>query len=152
VLAVQATNSFFQTYWLAQGGERALADLRRDTYAPLIRLPMAFFAARRVGELARRIAPHPSQIPGTLTAAVPQLLRQFVLLLGGVTLIALTSGRLTLVMLCSFPVLMLLAALFGRLIRASSKDAQDKLAETNVVVEETLQGIAGVKSFANEAY
>src|SRR5262245_10974927 len=42
VLAVQALCSSFQTYWLAEAGERCLADLRRDTYARLIRLPMAF--------------------------------------------------------------------------------------------------------------
>src|SRR5262249_48931214 len=55
VLAVQAGCSFIQTYWLAQAGERSLADLRRDTYARLIRLPMTFFGERRVGELSARI-------------------------------------------------------------------------------------------------
>src|SRR5437868_5258005 len=51
LLALQATFSFGHTYLLATVGERSLADLRRDTYARLIRLPMAFFANRRVGEL-----------------------------------------------------------------------------------------------------
>ena len=150
VLAAQAICTFFQTYWLAQVGERALADMRRDTYARLIRLPMGFFANRRVGELTSRLAADLSQIQSTLTASVPQFLRQFVLVAGGVTLIAYTSGRLTLVMLSSFPVLMGAAVVFGRAVRNISLEAQDKLAETNVIVEETLQGIASVKAFANE--
>ena len=41
--------------------------------------------------------------------------------------------------------------IFGRLIRRTAKDAQDRLAESNVIVEETLQGIASVKAFANES-
>jgi ABC transporter fused permease/ATP-binding protein len=152
VLAVQAGCSFFQTYWLAQAGERSLADLRRDTYERLIRLPMAFFGERRVGELSGRIATDLSQIQSTLTGSVPQFLRQLVLLVGGVTLIALTSGRLTLIMLASFPVMMAAAVVFGRLTRRISREAQDRLADANVVVEETLQGIASVKAFTNEEH
>src|SRR5262249_47730703 len=147
VLAIQACCSFFQTYWLAEGGQRALANLRQDTYAPLICLPMAFFLERRGGELASPIAADPSEIQGTLTSAIPQFLRQLVMMAGGVTLILLTSPRLTLVMISSFPVLLVAAIVFGRFIRKIAKEGQDKLAETNVVVEETLQGIASVKAF-----
>jgi len=152
VLAVQATCSFFQTYWLAEVGERSLANLRQDTYAHLIRLPMTFFNQRRVGELASRLASDLSMIQGMLTGLVPQFFGQLIVLVGGVVLIALTSGRLTVVMLISLPVVIGMAAVFGRATRAVSRETQDKLAETNVVVEETLQGIASVKAFANEGF
>ncbi len=55
-------------------------------------------------------------------------------------------------MLSVFPALIGIAVVFGRLIRRNSKEAQDRLADGNVVVEETLQGIASVKAFANEEY
>ena len=55
-------------------------------------------------------------------------------------------------MLSVFPVLIGIAVVFGRLIRRNSKEAQDRLADSNVIVEETLQGIASVKAFANEDY
>ena len=154
VLAVQAVCSFFQTYRLAEVGERSLADLRRDTYARLIRLPMAFFASRRVGELASRLAADLSLIQQTFTNTVPQFVGQLVMLGGGSrVLITLTSGAgLTLVMLSSVPVVIGLAVVFGRLTRKISREAQDRLADTNVAVEETLQGIASVKAFANEDY
>ena len=152
VLALQAAFSFFQSALFAEVGERALADLRRDTYGKLIRLPMAFFAQRRVGELSGRIAGDLAQIEATLVGIVPQFLRQLVLLVGGVAIIAATSGRLALVMLSSFPVLIGVAIVFGRWIRKLSREAQDRLGESNVVVEETLQGIATVKAFTNENY
>jgi ABC transporter fused permease/ATP-binding protein len=152
VLAGRAAFSFVQSYWLAQVGERSLADLREDTYARLVRLPMAFFGQRRVGELSSRLTADLAQIQEALTTAAPQLVYQLTLLVGGVVLIALTSGRLTLVMLVSVPVLVLATVAFGRAIRRLSREAQDKLADANVVVEETLQGIASVKAFANEGY
>ncbi len=152
VLAGRAVFSFVQSYWLAQVGERSLADLREDTYARLVRLPMAFFGQRRVGELTSRLTADLAQIQEALTTAAPQLVYQLTLLIGGVVLIALTSGRLTLVMLVSVPVLVLATVAFGRAIRRLSREAQDKLADANVVVEETLQGIASVKAFANEGY
>ena len=152
ILAVRAACSFAQTYWLAQVGERSLADLRQDTYARLLRLPVSFFAQRRVGELSSRVATDLAQIQDALTGAIPSFLRQVVILTGGVTLFATTSGRLTMVMLGSVPPLVAAAALFGRAVRRQSRDAQDRLAAANVVVEETLQGISGVKAFTNEGF
>lgn len=152
VLAIQALCSYMQSFWLAEVGERSLAQLRRDTYSHLIRLPMAFFAQRRVGELASRIATDLTLLQGTLTGAVPQFLGQVVFFAGAITLIALTSGRLTLLMLTTVPVAMGIAIVFGRMTRKVSKETQDKLADTNVVIEETLQGIASVKAFGNEPF
>jgi ATP-binding cassette subfamily B protein len=152
VLAVQAAFAFLRFLWFAEVGERSLADLRRDTFGRLVHLPMTFHSQRRVGELASRIAADLSQIQHTLIDAVPQFLRQSVILVGGVVLIAVTSLRLTGVMLVSVPVLMVIAVLFGNFIRRLAREAQDRLADSNVVVEETLQNIASVKAFTNEEY
>jgi ATP-binding cassette subfamily B protein len=152
VLALQATFSFAQGVTFSRVAERCLADLRKDTYAHLVRLPMSFHAQRRVGELASRIAADLAIIQDTLLTTLPHFLRQLAMLVGGVALIAWTSGKLTLVMLSTFPALIAIAVVFGRFIRKNSKEAQDRLADSGVVVEETLQGIATVKAFANEGY
>jgi ABC-type multidrug transport system fused ATPase/permease subunit len=149
---LQALCSFNSALAFNRVGQSALADLRRECYGRLISLPMVFFGQRRVGELTSRVSTDIAQIEGALIDALPQLCRQSVFLLGGITLISLTSGRLTLVMLGTLPVLIAAAVFFGRRLRRYSRETQDRLAATNTIVEETLQAIASVKAFANEAF
>ncbi len=151
-LALQAVFTYIQVIWFNEAGEKALVQIRRDTYSRLVALPMSFFAQRRVGELASRISADLTQIEETLTNSTPQFLRQSTLLLGSLAFIIFTNGRLTLVMLACFPPIILAAIFFGKKLRGVSKKAQDQLADSNTVVEETLQGIANVKAFTNEPY
>ncbi len=152
VLFVQAFVSFFRILWFVQVAERSLADIRRDTYFKLITLPMNFFSNRRVGELNSRISADLSQIQDTLTTTIAEMTRQLVLLVGGIVFLAIVSFKLTLALMAVLPVLIITAVFFGRFIRKLSRNAQDKLAESNTIVEETLQGIANVKAFVNESF
>ncbi|MGF7072581.1 ABC transporter ATP-binding protein [Mucilaginibacter sp. 3215] len=152
ILFAQAFVSFFRVVWFVQVAEKSLADIRRDTYFKLITLPMNFFANRRVGELNSRISADLSQIQDTLTTTFAEMIRQLVIMIGSTTLLAIVSIKLTLALLAILPFLVAFAVFFGRFIRKLSREAQDKLAESNTIVEETLQGIANVKAFVNEAY
>lgn len=151
-LACQATLTFFSSYSFNRVGESAVVGLRLELYERLLALPMKFFGERRVGELASRLSNDLAQIQDTLTFIFAAAIRQSMMLVGGVAMIALTSGRLALVMISSFPVLILFAVFFGRRIRRLSRAAQDQLAESATIIEETLQGIANVKAFTNEQY
>ncbi len=152
ILAVQAGLAYFHSLSFATVGQRSLVDLRRDTYARLISLPMTFFANRRVGELASRLSADLIQIEDTLITILPQFIRQSTILIGGIALIAKTSLKLTGVMLASLPLVIVVAVVFGRKTRKIARDAQDRLADTATIVEETLQGIVNVKAFSNEGY
>ncbi len=151
-LAIQALLTFFYSYAFNQVGEHAVVRVRRELYARLLSLPMRFHGEHRVGELTSRLSNDLTLLADTLCGTIPQALRQAMMLVGGVAMIALTSMRLSLVMLCSFPVLMLVAVFVGRKVRRVSREAQDRLAESATVVEETFQGIANVKAFSNEAH
>ena len=152
ILFIQSFVSFFRIRFFVEVAEKALSDIRKDTYFRLITLPMNFFANRRVGELNSRISADLSQIQDTLTTTLAEMFRQIVLLIGGVTLLFVVSYQLTLLNLVILPILVVSAVIFGRFIRKVSREAQDQLAESNTVVQETLQGIANVKAFVNEAY
>jgi len=60
------------------------------------------------------------------------------------------SWKLTLFMLATFPIIVIAALVFGRYIRVLSRKVQDRLAEANTIVEESLQSISIVKAFTNE--
>ena len=152
LLVVQAVFSYFRVLLFVEVAQKSLADLRKALYGNLIRLPMGFFNKSRVGELSSRIAADISQIQDTFTLTFAELTRGLVTLVVGVVIIFVISTKLTLLMLGTFPVLMVAAIFFGRFIRKLSKAAQDSLADANVVVEESLQGVQNVKAFTNETY
>jgi len=152
VLFGQAFVSFFRILWFVNVAERSLADIRRDTYFKLITLPMNFFSNRRVGELNSRISADLSQIQDTLTTTIAEMIRQAVLLIGGIAAMAIISVKLAIALLVLLPPLIVFAMFFGKFIRKLSRQAQDKLAESNTIIEETLQGIANVKAFVNESF
>lgn len=152
LLIAQSIFSFFRVYLFVQVVENSLADLRKELYAHLVRLPMSFFSQQRVGELNSRISSDVSSLTETFTTSIAEFIRQVILIVGGVIFLAFISWKLTLIMLAVVPVVAILAIFFGRKIRKISRATQDKLAESNTIVEETLAGIASVKAFTNEAF
>lgn len=152
LLLFQAFSSYFRVVLFVRVAEKALAALRQATYDKLLRLPMAFYGGRRVGELNSRISSDITQLQETFTITLAEFIRQLIIIVGGITLLMYTSVQLTLFMLAILPVIVIAAVLFGRFIRKYSKRVQAEVADSNTIVEETLQGMATVKAFANEHY
>jgi ABC-type multidrug transport system fused ATPase/permease subunit len=150
LLVIQSIASFFRILIFVDVTEKSLAHIRQDVYKHLIQLPMSFFAEKRVGELNSRIASDTSQIQETLTTTLAEFFRQIAMIVGGITILALTSVKLTIFIIAVIPTLMIIAVIFGRFIRRYSKTVQNEVAESNTIVEETLQGIQTVKAFVNE--
>ena len=152
VIVAQAVFSYFRVVLFNRVAEKTLADLRQSAFNHLIRLPMKFFQQRRVGELNSRLSSDITLLQDALTTTLAEFIRQIIIIGGGVTLLMLTSFKLTLFMLAIVPLIMILVVVFGRYIRKLSKLAQSQVAESNTVVEETLQGIQSVKVFTNEFF
>ncbi len=152
VLAVQTFFSFMRIYVFTDVGENALADMRKDIYQRMITMPMEFFAQRRVGELSSRISADFSQIQDAVTSVLAEVLRGVLILIIGMGLIFYISPKLTLLMLSVVPVIVAMAIFFSKRIRSVSRQTQDQLADSNTIVQETLQGISNVKAFSNEWY
>src|SRR5215218_3085491 len=151
-LSVQTVFSFMRVYLLTEVGEKSLADMRKDVYSKLLSMPMHFFAEKRVGELSNRIASDLSQIQDAISFTLAEFLRGIFVLTIGLLFIFWISAKLALVMLSVVPIIAVLAVLFGRRIRKMARKAQDQLAESGTIVQETFQGISIVKAFTSERH
>ncbi|WP_211338128.1 ABC transporter ATP-binding protein [Mangrovibacterium diazotrophicum] len=152
VLVLQAISSFIRTNMFVRVTSKTLASIRQYTYSHLIRLPMSFFLKRRVGELNSRISSDISLLEDTLTSTVADFLRTMLIIAGGITFLFFISAQLTLFMLAVLPVVVIIAVVFGRFIKGYSKKVQQGVADSNTIVEETLQGVQNVKAYANEFF
>jgi ATP-binding cassette, subfamily B, bacterial MsbA len=150
--AIQAIFGFVRSYLFAFASERILADIRTQIYTHLIRLPLTFFDNRRTGELVSRVTSDVTVIQTATTTSLTELLRQGMILIGGIAIIAITNPKLTAVILAIVPVVVLLTVFYGRYVRRMSTKVQDKLADANSVLEETLSAIRIVQSFARESF
>lgn len=152
LLTLQSLLSYFRVQIFAIVSEKSIALLRKDLFSKLITLPIAFLEQRRVGELTSRITNDVTKIQQVVSVTFAEFLRQIILLVGGVGIILFTMSRLALIMLATFPLAVLVAMYMGRRLRKLMRARQDQLAQTNVVVEETMQSIQTVKAYTNEGF
>ena len=150
ILVLQAFTSYFRVLLFANVSEKGMADIRKALYDKLITQPTAFFDQNRVGELTSRSTADVQQLQDVLSITLAELIRQVIILLVGFIYLAWMAPELLLVMISTFPVVIIIAMVFGRYIRTLSRKRQDKLAETSTILEETLQAISVVKAFTNE--
>ena len=152
LLIAQALFSYFRILLFVNVAENALAKLRQDTFNHLIQLPISFFSKNKIGELNSRISADIILLQETFTTTFAELFRQIIIITGGIICLSFISIKLTLFMLSVLPSIIILAVYFGKKIKSFSKKVQQEIAESNNIVEETLQGIRIVKSFTNEAF
>ncbi|MBL7736707.1 MAG: ATP-binding cassette domain-containing protein [Chitinophagaceae bacterium] len=149
-LGIQTIFSFMRVYLLTEVGEKSLANMRKDVFSKLLSMPMSYFSEKRVGELSNRISSDLSQIQDAISFTLAEFLRGIFTLTIGLFFIFWISAKLALVMLAVVPVVAILAVFFGRYIRKMAKKAQDQLAESGAIVQESFQGITVVKAFTSE--
>jgi len=152
ILVFQGIVSYLRVMMFAQVSERGTADIRVALYRRLISLPIVFFEKSRVGELVSRLTNDIEKLYNTFYFVLAEFLRQIIILVGGIGVLLWMSPRLASVMLAIFPLIVVGAMVFGRWVRKLSKQRQDKLGETNTILDETLQSIHAVKAFTNELF
>jgi len=151
LFSIQAIASFAQTYLLSSTGERVVARLRQDLFEHLVHLSPAFFAERRTGELVSRLSADIGTVQGLVSYQLSEFARQTLYLIGGITLLTLTNPRLMATALVVVPFVVGSAMFFGRRLRRTSTQVQDKVADATAVAEEAFSEIRIVQSFVQEA-
>ncbi|WP_414643988.1 ABC transporter ATP-binding protein/permease [Bradyrhizobium sp.] len=150
VVAVLALASAGRYYLVMTIGERIVADLRREVFSHLVSLSPAFFDSARSGELISRLTADTTQIKSAAGASVSIALRNLLLFIGAVTMMVITSPRLSGFVLLAIPLIVLPLVAFGRWVRRLSRNAQDTLADASAYASELVTAIRTVQAYTGE--
>lgn len=147
VLAVASFARYFLVSWI---GERVIADIRKAVFNHVVSLSPAYFETTRTGEILSRLTTDTTLLQTVVGTSVSIALRNFLLLVGGLALLMVTSPRLTGFVLVVVPFVVLPIIVYGRRVRKFSRESQDRVADVGAYVDETLLGIRTVQAFNHE--
>ncbi len=139
-------------YLVSLLGERVIADLRTRLYAHLMGLDQAFYERSRSGELVSRLSADTELLRGVVGSGMSVALRSVVMVVGSLTMLVVTSPRLAAWTLVGIPLFVLPIVLGGRRLQKISRQAQDRVADANMLAAETLGAIRTVQAHAREAF
>jgi len=147
VFGVFAALRFYLVTWL---GERVVADLRSAVYARVIRMDPGFFEVTRIGEVLSRLTADTTLVQSIAGVNLSIMLRSTITVAGSLVMLAVTSLKLTLMMVVLIPVIVAPLVIMGRRVRKLSRTSQDRIADTSGIADETLNAIQTVQAFTLE--
>ena len=152
VVAVLALASGARYYLVMTLGERVVADLRADLFSHLTRLDPSFFDGEKTGDIASRLSADTTQLKATFGSSASLALRNLFLFVGAITMMVVTSPKLSAFVLAAIPIIVLPLYAAGRSVRERSRRAQDRLADATAFATESLSAVRVMQSFLAEKF
>ncbi|WP_425423590.1 ABC transporter transmembrane domain-containing protein [Shewanella waksmanii] len=153
VIAITALSSsaiFCRFYLMTWLGERVSADIRLQVYDHLLKLSPGFYAKLRTGEVISRFTADSTLLQSVVGQSLSMALRASVTVIGGITMMAFTSLKMTGLVLLAVPMVLGPIFFFGRKVRDLSRKSQDKMGDLGAYVDETLHEIHTVQAYSHE--
>jgi subfamily B ATP-binding cassette protein MsbA len=144
--------TYGQSYLTAWSGQRLIATLRSRLFERTMRMPMSEFDKWRPGEFVARFTNDLALMTDALCVALPQFFVTLVTLVGAVAAMLYVDWLLSLFLFVFAPIVNFVVAFFTRLISASTKRAQERIADLSSNLTEVLAGERIVKAFGREGY
>jgi ATP-binding cassette subfamily B protein len=146
-LAVGTFSRFYLVSWL---GERVVADIRRRVFDHLIDLHPGFYESNRASEIQSRLTADTTLLQTVIGSSLSMALRNGIMLIGGVILLFVTNAKLSAIVVCSLPLVVAPILIFGRRVRALSRQTQDRVADVGSYIGETLGQIKTVQAYNHQ--
>jgi ATP-binding cassette, subfamily B, bacterial len=147
VLGLATAIRFYFVTWV---GERVVADIRKAVYNHILSLSPAFFEVTRTGEVLSRLTTDTTLIQTAVGSSVSIALRNLLMMIGGLTMLVITSAKLTGLVLVTVPLVIVPLILMGRTVRNLSRKSQDRVADTSAYAAETINAVQTVQAFTHE--
>jgi subfamily B ATP-binding cassette protein MsbA len=144
--------TYGQSYLTAWSGQRLIATLRSRLFERTMRMPMSEFDKWRPGEFVARFTNDLALMTDALCVALPQFFVTLVTLVGAIAAMLYVDWLLSLFLFVFAPIVNFVVAFFTRLISASTKRSQERIADLSSNLTEVLAGERIVKAFGREGY
>jgi len=138
------------TYLVNYAGFGMITDLRDDLYNAILRSSAAFFTKHTTGTLLSTMVNDIERVQYAMSGVLAEFLQQFFTLIFTAAVVVLLGGRLAWVLLLFVPVILYSSRKIGRQVRSTTRGGQDKLAEIQNILHETITGNRIVKAFGME--
>ncbi|CAL1270222.1 unnamed protein product [Larinioides sclopetarius] len=135
---------------LSVSGERVACNMRKELFASVIEQDIAFFDAHKTGEISSRLTNDVQEFKSCYKLCISQGLRSIAQTAGCIVSLYLISPKMTGLMVCVVPVIVLAGTCIGKTLRKMSKYAQSQIAQASAVADEAIGNIKTVRSFAME--
>ncbi|AGK58844.1 lipid A ABC exporter family, fused ATPase and inner membrane subunits [Hyphomicrobium denitrificans 1NES1] len=147
LIAVASPARYYFVNWI---GERVVADLRTKVFAQLSKLGPAYFDINHSGEIMSRLTADTTQIKAVAGSSLSQAARNFIMLIGALVMMFVSSAKLSLLVFIAIPIIVLPLVGFGRLVRRLSRTAQDTLGDASAYAAENLAAHRTMQAYVNE--
>ncbi len=140
------------TYLVNHAGFGMITDLRDDLYNAIMRRSAAFFSKHTTGTLLSAIVNDIERVQYAMSTVLAEFLQQFFTFLSVAAVVVVLGGRLAWVLLLFVPVIVYSSRKIGSRVRSTTRYGQDKLAEIQNILHETITGNRIVKAFNSEKW
>jgi ATP-binding cassette subfamily B protein len=147
-LAVGTFTRFYLVSWI---GERFVADIRRKVFDHLINLHPGFYESNRASEIQTRLTADTTLLQTVIGSSLSMALRNLIMMLGGIGLLFFTNPKLSAIVVAVLPLVVAPILIFGRRVRALSRQTQDRVADVGSYIGETLGQIKTVQAYNHQA-
>lgn len=149
---VAAAATFCRFYLMTWLGERVSADMRNKVYQHMMKLSPSFYSEMRTGEVISRFTADTTLLQSVVGSSLSMALRAGVTILGGLLMMALTSFKMTALVMLAVPLVLAPIFILGRKVRKLARDSQDRLADVGAYVDESIHEIHTVQSYGHEMH
>lgn len=150
IALILALGTGLRYYLVTRLGERVVADIRKAVFDRMMGMSPSFYERIMTGEVLSRITTDTTLILSVLGSSVSIALRNFLILIGGLVLLLLTSAKLTGMVLLIVPAVIVPIVVLGRRLRNLSRENQDWIAASSGSASEALLSVQTVQAFTNE--
>ncbi len=140
------------TYLVNHAGFGMITDLRDDLYNAILRRSAGFFSKHTTGTLLSTIINDIERVQYAMSTVLAEFLQQFFTFLSVAAVVVILGGRLAWALLLFVPMIVYSSRKIGSRVRSTTRHGQDKLAEIQNILHETITGNRIVKAFNSEKW